>query len=274
MQNSDAPDLLSRNEETPHLRFEPSRPRRACERNAELDWGIIVEKIVHNNDQQASVALQQKLKSSSSEQRTNIINAILLRAFPLMSKSSLCLKNPSMTLVVNRFGNFLVQKCFEHGTTEQIEILGLAIKGNVLVLSKDPFGCHVVQKAFDNVSDTLKADFVTELLGNIRETVTHRQACHVWQKLFEVRWAGRAPELMSFVNRDLVGQWTQVAMGETGSLVVQNIFENCLEAEKRPCTEEVLDNLSTIIRGQWGNWVVQHVRFSFRTSQSLISVDC
>lgn len=26
--------------------------------------------------------------------------------------------------------------------------------------------------------------------------------------------------------------WHEVALGETGSLVVQNIFENCLEADK------------------------------------------
>ena len=130
------------------------------------------------------------------------------------------------------------------------------------MLSKDAFGCHVVQKAFDNVSDELKGGYVSELLTEIRETVTHRQACHVWQKLFEVRWIGKAPELMSFVNRELLGQWDEVAMGETGSLVVQNIFENCVESEKRPCTEEVMANLTKIVRGQWGNWVIQHVRIS------------
>lgn len=134
----------------------------------------------------------------------------------------------------------------------------------MLELSKDAFGCHVVQKAFDNISDELKTNFVSELLTQVRETVTHRYACHVWQKLFEVRWLDKAPEIMSSVNAELVGSWDQVAMGETGSLVVQNIFENCIEVERRPCIEEVLNNIATIIRGQWGNWVVQHVRPLFR----------
>jgi hypothetical protein len=34
------------------------------------------------------------------------------------------------------------------------------------------------------------------------------------------------------VNEALEGMWHEVALGETGSLVVQNIFENCVEEEK------------------------------------------
>ena len=37
---------------------------------------------------------------------------------------------------------------------------------------------------------------------------------------------------MKYVNEALRGMWHEVALGETGSLVVQNIFENCLENDK------------------------------------------
>lgn len=37
---------------------------------------------------------------------------------------------------------------------------------------------------------------------------------------------------MKYVNEALNGMWPEVALGETGSLVVQNIFENCLEEDK------------------------------------------
>jgi hypothetical protein len=37
---------------------------------------------------------------------------------------------------------------------------------------------------------------------------------------------------MKYVNEALGGMWLEVALGETGSLVVQNIFENCLEEDK------------------------------------------
>lgn len=96
----------------------------------------------------------------------------------------------------------------------------------------DAFGCHVVQKAFDAVPEDYKAIMVHELLRRIPETVIHRYACHVWQKLFELRWSDSPPQIMKYVNEALSGMWHEVALGETGSLVVQNIFENCLEEDK------------------------------------------
>ncbi|GAO14274.1 hypothetical protein UVI_02000970 [Ustilaginoidea virens] len=209
---------------------------------------------------------EQKLKVGTPDQKYDIVEAIVAQAYLLM---------------VNRFGNFLVQRCFEHGTPEQVIKIAQAIRGNTLNLSMDPFGCHVVQKAFDSVPEEYKAVMVHELLRRIPETVIHRYACHVWQKLFELRWTESPPQIMKFVNEALRGMWHEVALGETGSLVVQNIFENCLEEDKvgfllgeflpswrartnaafpkRPCIEEVLANIDIVAHGQFGNWCIQHI---------------
>lgn len=191
--------------------------RRLLDRNMNCNWKYIVDKIICNNDQQASIFLQQKLKVGTPEQKYEIVEAIISQAYPLM---------------VNRFGNFLVQRCFEHGVHDQIIQIAQAIRGNTLALSMDAFGCHVVQKAFDSVPEEYKATMVHELLRRIPETVIHRYACHVWQKLFELRWTDSPPQIMRYVNEALRGMWHEVALGETGSLVVQNIFENCLEEDK------------------------------------------
>ncbi|KAL8757828.1 MAG: hypothetical protein Q9184_004109 [Pyrenodesmia sp. 2 TL-2023] len=224
--------------------MEPLNYRRLLDRSVSCNWKYIVDKIVCNNDQQASIFLQQKLKVGTVEQKYEIIEAIVAQAYPLM---------------VNRFGNFLVQRCFEHGTPEQVIAIANAIRGNTLSLSMDAFGCHVVQKAFDAVPEEYKAVMVHELLRRIPETVIHRYACHVWQKLFELRWADSPPQIMKYVNEALHGMWHDVALGETGSLVVQNIFENCLEEDKRPCIEEVLQNIDIVAHGQFGNWCIQHI---------------
>lgn len=197
--------------------IEPLNYRRLLDRTVNCNWKYIVDKIVCNNDQQASIFLQQKLKLGSPEQKYDIVEAIAAQAYPLM---------------VNRFGNFLVQRCFEHGTPDQVIAIANAIRGNTLNLSMDSFGCHVVQKAFDCVPEDYKAIMVHELLRRIPETVIHRYACHVWQKLFELRWNDSPPQIMKYVNEALRGMWHEVALGETGSLVVQNIFENCLEEDK------------------------------------------
>ncbi|TKA24013.1 hypothetical protein B0A50_06904 [Salinomyces thailandicus] len=223
---------------------EPLNYRRLLDRNMSCNWRYIVDKIVCSNDQQASIFLQQKLKVGTIDQKYEIVQAIIDQAYPLM---------------VNRFGNFLVQRCFEHGTPEQVVAIAQAIRGNTLNLSMDAFGCHVVQKAFDCVPEEYKAIMVHELLRRIPETVIHRYACHVWQKLFELRWSGEPPQIMKYVNEALRGMWHEVALGETGSLVVQNIFENCLEEDKRPCINEVLSSIDVVAHGQFGNWCIQHI---------------
>ncbi|KAK5122733.1 hypothetical protein LTR85_003648 [Meristemomyces frigidus] len=236
--------LVPRNQSSYMSTTEPMNYRRLLDRTMSCNWRYIVDKIVCNNDQQASIFLQQKLKVGTMDQKFEIVQAIIDQAYPLM---------------VNRFGNFLVQRCFEHGTPEQIVAIAQAIRGNTLNLSMDAFGCHVVQKAFDSVPEEYKAIMVHELLRRIPETVIHRYACHVWQKLFELRWSDCPPQIMRYVNEALRGMWHEVALGETGSLVVQNIFENCLEEDKRPCITEVLASIDVVAHGQFGNWCIQHI---------------
>ncbi|KAF3918820.1 hypothetical protein ABW20_dc0100352 [Dactylellina cionopaga] len=219
--------------------------KRLMERGVPCDWGYLVDRVVMQNDQGASVFLQHKLKDfDHPEHKIEIVDAIVDKALPLMT---------------NRFGNFLVQRCFEYGEPYHIESIMKLIKGRVVQLSMDAFGCHVIQRALDTVPEPFKVMIIQELLHRIPETVMHRYACHVWQKLFEVRWVGAPPQIMKYMNEALAGMWPEIAMGETGSLVVQNIFENCLEEDKRPCVNEVLSNLDMIARGQFGNWCIQHI---------------
>jgi hypothetical protein len=218
--------------------------RRLLERSVSCNWTMIVDRIVLDNDQQASIFLQQKLKIATPEQKSDIVAAIIAESYNLM---------------INRFGNFLVQRCLEYGTPDQVAEIGRGMIGHIVDLAMDPFGCHVIQKTLDCVDSKMKNIIIEEMISNVRDSMVHRYACHVWQKLFELRWESAPPQFMKKVNQDLEGCWVDIALGETGSLVVQNIFENCVEEDKKPCIEEIIANLDTVIRGQWGNWVIQHM---------------
>ncbi|ANB11563.1 mRNA-binding protein PUF3 [Sugiyamaella lignohabitans] len=224
---------------------EPLNYRKLLERSVGCDWKLIIDRIIMDNDQQASIFLQQKLKSATKVHKAAIISAIIDQAYLLM---------------VNRFGNFLIQRCFEYGSPEEIAGITRSMHGHVVMLAMDPFGCHVIQKTLDCVDRDTKLLIIDEMLTNVKETMVHHYACHVWQKLFELRWNGSIPpRFMQQVNSELTGSWVEVALGETGSLVVQNIFENCAPEDKKPCIDEIVNNLDTVIRGQWGNWVIQHM---------------
>ncbi|ORY91330.1 armadillo-type protein [Syncephalastrum racemosum] len=229
--------------------------RRRLDKNGNADWSALVDKIIQRGDQHSSIFLQQKLKGGATpDQRQAIFEAVLEQAYPLMT---------------SRFGNFLVQRLFEAGTPDQVRSLMNTMRGRVVDLTCQPFGCHVLQKALDCADEQTRSDMISELFPSVLDTITHKHACHIWQKIFEMQWQNKdlAPPVMMHVNETLQGQWTQVALNETGSLVIQHIFENLPESEKRTVLEEVLANTTTIARGQWGNWVIQHILEHAENSQ-------
>ncbi|TPX57382.1 hypothetical protein PhCBS80983_g03861 [Powellomyces hirtus] len=216
----------------------------AQEKNTAANFYFLVDKIVRTNDQPASLLLQQKLKTGTNDVKGMIFDAILGQA---------------ISLIKNRFGNFLMQRVLEFGTPQQVRILGQTMRGNVLNLACDRFGCHVIQKALETVEEDLRASLISELFRCVRETITHRFACHVWQRIFQIKWDAEPPAIMHYLDSSLKGQWHLIANDENGSLVVQCIFENCNQKEKGPILCEVLARTVEVARGQWGNWVIQHI---------------
>ncbi|KAI8831917.1 armadillo-type protein [Chytriomyces cf. hyalinus JEL632] len=258
-----------------------------------MHYQVLVEKIVQTNDQPASLNLQQNIKHLSSIIQNPQSDAQAVAA-AIRSRSQLMdsVRPQALSLMRNRFGNFLMQRCLEFGTREQVKGLVNLMVGHIYPLSCDRFGCHVVQKALDVCEDDVKFSIVSELFRAIPETITHRFACHVWQRVFETKWgislspasttaleqfpltanmlesATPGQAKVTFANRSkivqrvdaaLKSQWHLVANDENGSLVVQCIFENCTDADKREIVKEVLVYAADIAKGQWGNWVIQHL---------------
>ena len=52
----------------------------------------------------------------------------------------------SLQLMQDVFGNYVIQKFFEHGDQSQKKGLANKMKGNMLQLSLQMYGCRVVQK--------------------------------------------------------------------------------------------------------------------------------
>lgn len=91
----------------------------------------MVDKIIQRGDQQASIFMQQKLKTATNEQKQEIFRAVLQQAYALMT---------------SRFGNFLVQRLLEVCEPEQVAALIAEMRDRVVALTCQQFGCHVLQK--------------------------------------------------------------------------------------------------------------------------------
>ena len=87
-------------------------------------------------DQHGSRFIQQKLERCSSSDRQLVFNEII---------------HHSYQLIIDVFGNYVIQKFLEFGTNEQKNQIVVSLRGNVLQLSLQMYGCRVIQKALESL---------------------------------------------------------------------------------------------------------------------------
>ncbi|KAJ3315760.1 hypothetical protein HDU76_002112, partial [Blyttiomyces sp. JEL0837] len=287
----------SRGDEQQDQRFRSSQSSLTnligSEANSMSQYQALVDKIVRSNDQPASLILQQKLKITSDENRETLIEVIKAQALPLIKNRfgnflvQRCLevgeKSQVRSLASTIFGNAIFLSCDRFGchvVQKALELCDDDIKLNIiaeLILAVPEtithrFACHVWQRVFESKWPTFNHQ-------NLMNPTTHATAVSMLSLLdpsFNVAsyqqngdeqyYQHHLPRLpnpvyviLKRVNAVLRRQWHIVANDESGSLVVQCIFENCNDGEKRSIVQEVLEHAADIARGQWGNWVIQHL---------------
>ncbi|MGH0133096.1 UNVERIFIED_CONTAM: hypothetical protein FKN15_046017 [Acipenser sinensis] len=87
-----------------------------------------------SQDQHGSRFIQLKLERATPAERQLVFNEILQAAYQLM---------------VDVFGNYVIQKFFEFGSLDQKLALAERIRGHVLSLALQMYGCRVIQKALE-----------------------------------------------------------------------------------------------------------------------------
>jgi mRNA-binding protein PUF3 len=156
------------------------------------------------------------------------------------------------------FGNYVIQKLFEHGNQSQKKILANNMRGHVLALSTQMYGCRVVQKALEHVLTDQQAVMVKELDGpnkQVLKVIKDQNGNHVVQKAIE-----RIPaEHIHFIIEAHRGEVVKLATHTYGCRVIQRILEHCEPAAKRVILDELHGCVAPLITDSFGNYVVQHV---------------
>ncbi|EMD38407.1 hypothetical protein CERSUDRAFT_82658 [Gelatoporia subvermispora B] len=200
-------------------------------------FGYVVE---FSGDQHGSRFIQQKLETANSEEKQIVFDEIV--------------PHNALQLIQDVFGNYVVQKLFEHGTQVQKTMLANAMEGHVLPLSLQMYGCRVVQKAVEYVLPEQQSAFVKELDVNVLRCVKDANGNHVVQKLIE----RVAPERLTFVQA-FRGNVYELSTHPYGCRVLQRCFEHLPEEQTRPLLDELHKYIINLMQDQFGNYVVQFV---------------
>ncbi|KAK7020574.1 kinesin heavy chain [Favolaschia claudopus] len=213
--------------------------------------GYVVE---FSGDQHGSRFIQTELQTASSEERQSVFDEIV--------------PNNTLQLMQDVFGNYVIQKLFEHGTQTQKTLLANIMEKNVLHLSCNLYGCRVVQKAIESILPEQQASFVRELEPHIMKCVKDSNGNHVIQKVIE----RVSPERLGFVS-SFVGQVSELASHPFGCRVFQRCLEHLPTSLMRPLLDELLANhVPHLMQDQFGNYVIQFILEQGRSEDKALIV--
>lgn len=200
-------------------------------------YGHIVE---FSGDQHGSRFIQQKIETASSEEKQIIFDEIV--------------PDNTLQLVQDVFGNYVIQKLFEHGTQVHKTLLANAIEPHIAQLSVQMYACRVVQKAIEYILPEQQIAIVKELEPHVLKCVKDANGNHVVQKLIE-----RVPaDRLSFISA-FKGSVFELSTHPYGCRVLQRCFEHLGEEQTRPLMDELHKYIINLMQDQFGNYVVQYV---------------
>ncbi len=209
-------------------------------------------------DQNGSRFIQQRLEVAEEEEKDFILSEIV----PEINK-----------LRIDIFGNYVVQKLFDFGTTGMIKKVKQTIVGDMLSLSKQIYGCRVVQKALELVSDDDLLELLSELHDCMLTCIHDQNGNHVIQKYIEIvcrranenakrgntnmslRFKQETNEILNCITEDV----RALACHPYGCRVFQRILEHFDDELKGCVLNSIIDFHQDLLDDQYGNYVIQHV---------------
>ncbi|ETS76308.1 hypothetical protein PFICI_11695 [Pestalotiopsis fici W106-1] len=225
-------------------------------------YGHVLE---FSGDQMASRWIQDKLISANSDEKDQVFNEI---------------RDNAIQLSKDVFGNYVIQKFFEHGSQIQKKILADAMKGKLADLSLQMYGCRVVQKALEHVLNAQLEGMVEELKPDIMRLSINVNGNHVVQKMIEV-----VPQMcVPYMMVEFQGQVHSLCTQNYACRVVQRLLEIGNPEQKSQLLGEIHACGATLIPDHFGNYVAQHIlehgaeedqrRFVSLATERLIDYSC
>ncbi|KAJ7774585.1 armadillo-type protein [Mycena maculata] len=200
--------------------------------------GYVVE---FSGDQHGSRFIQTALTTATSEERQSVFDEIV--------------PGNTLQLIQDVFGNYVIQKLFEHGTQAQKTLLANTMEGHIVYLSSNLYGCRVVQKAVESILPDQQAGLVRELEPHIMKCVKDSNGNHVIQKVIE----RVSPDRLGFVS-NFMGHVFELASHPFGCRVLQRCLQHLPDVQTRPLLDELLLSYTVdLMQDQFGNYVIQFI---------------
>ncbi|KAF7806671.1 pumilio-like protein 6, chloroplastic isoform X1 [Senna tora] len=182
-----------------------------------------------------------------------------------------------MRCVRDQNGNHVIQKCIECIPTKKISFIISAFRGHVATLSMHPYGCRVIQRVLEHCTDEVQCQFIVdEILESVCSLAQDQYGNYVTQHVLE---RGKPQERSQIISK-LSGHIVQLSQHKFASNVVEKCLKHGDATERELLIGEILghdeenDNLLTMMKDQYANYVIQKIIEICSENQRSVIVSC
>lgn len=159
-------------------------------------------------------------------------------------------------LMVDPFGNYLVQKLFENVTPSQRLILVRNAAPEFIRIALDPHGTRALQKLMEQISSPEEARYIIDSLSpHVVALSRDLNGNHVVQKCLQ----RLSPEDNQFVFDAAAQHCVEIATHRHGCCVLQRCLDHGNNKQREQLSLRVAEIATTLSLDPYGNYVVQYV---------------
>lgn len=167
-------------------------------------------------------------------------------------------------LIINQFGNYLIQKLFGYISQNQFSDILNAIVPDFVFISTNFYGTRVLQRMIDYITNQYQMHSFLNIISNhISDLLNDINASHIINKLLSLRQFYITSSIYEMINQNFL----TIALHKHGCCSIQKILENDLIFTEG-IISNILINAITLITHQYGNYIIQ---FLIQTKHQLIS---
>lgn len=162
----------------------------------------------------------------------------------------------SSALMLDPFGNYLIQKLMVAATPSQLSLIIIEITPNIGKIATNLHGTRALQKLIGCLSTPNHHDLIALAISpQIVNLVHDLNGNHVIQKLISHFFGDDLDFLVDLIIIHLI----QIASHKHGCCVLQKLLNKCSPYQIQKISNEILRNSVHLMKDQFGNYVIQYL---------------
>ena len=171
-------------------------------------------------------------------------------------------------IINHQFGNYVIQKFFDIMINQKNKTLITSffakIQNELFKISVNSYGTRVFQKALEKLDESNYENFETEELNTIIHNLIEKHLfplCfdkngnHVFQKIIRLFPKTKNDFIYNQLNQSAI----EICKLKQGATILQTALKYANESQKSSLLHTILDDISTLINDEYGNYIIQFI---------------